>query len=84
MFDMIAKMDPARFVLAVPDDPDLVARLTAMVVAQSDPPISVGRAQAAVLTFEARTGDMMLRSRVVQALEAAVGPDWQRVVRPVD
>jgi hypothetical protein len=81
---MIARMDPARFVLAVPDDPELVARLTATVVAQSDPPISVGRSPAAVLTFEARTGDMMLRSRVVQALETAVGPDWQRLVRPVE
>lgn len=77
-------MDHARFVLAVPDDPDLVARLTAAVTAQSDPPISVSRSPTAVLAFEAGTGDMMLRSRVVQALETAVGPGWQQVVRPVD
>jgi hypothetical protein len=77
-------MDTARFAIAVPDDPQLVARLTAEIAAQSDPPISVGRSRTAVLAFEADTGEMMLRSRVVQALEAAVGPDWQHVVRPVE
>jgi hypothetical protein len=77
-------MDRARFALALPDDPELLARLTAELERQSDPPISVGRSPTAVLAFEASTGDMMLRSRVVQALEAAVGPDWQRLVRPVE
>ena len=51
----------ASFALSVPDDPQLVARLTAAVEQQSDPPISVGRSRTAVLAFEAETGEMMLR-----------------------
>ena len=76
-------MDRAHFALAVPDDPDLVARLVAALAAQSDPPITVARSPTAVLAFESGTGEMMLRSRVVQALETAVGPDWQHVVHPL-
>jgi hypothetical protein len=37
-----------------------------------------------VLVFESLTPPMMLRSRVIQALGAAAGPDWQNVVRSVD
>ena len=77
-------MDPARFALALPDDPDLLARLAAELAAQGAPPVSVARSAAAVLAFEASTGEMMLRSRVMQALEAAAGPDWQRLVRSVE
>lgn len=77
-------MDPARFSLALPDEPHLLQRLTAVVAAQASPPITVGRSATAVLTFEADTADVMLRSRVVQALEVAIGPDWQAVVTPVD
>jgi hypothetical protein len=33
------------------------------------------------MTFEAETGDITLRRRVIQALETAAGPDWQRIVR---
>jgi hypothetical protein len=29
-------------------------------------------------------GEMMLRSRVMQALEVAAGPDGQSIARPVD
>lgn len=74
---------PAHFSVAIPDDPALVAALSAEVSRQSDPPIHVRRAPTAVLAFESQTGDVMLRSRVIQALEAAVGPDWQAVVRPL-
>ena len=77
-------MDLARFALAVPDDPELLARLTAAVASQSDPPIRVGRSRTAVLAFECETWEPMLRSRVVQALEEAVGPDWQKLVQPVE
>jgi hypothetical protein len=77
-------MDPAHFALAVPDDPELLARLTAALAAQADPPIAVDRAGTAVLAFSCDTWGPMLRSRVMQALETAVGPEWQHVVTPID
>jgi hypothetical protein len=77
-------MEPARFAITVPDDPRLVARLAEALASQSDPPISMGRSRTAILAFEADTAELLLRSRVVQALEQAVGPDWQRLVRPID
>lgn len=77
-------MARARFALAVPDDPDLIGRLVTALATQSDPPISVARNGQTVLAFESVTGEMMLRSRVIQALEVAAGPDWQAVARPVE
>jgi hypothetical protein len=77
-------MDAARFTLALPDDPDLLARVAAALAAQSTPAIRVGRTRTAVVTFECDTWDAMLRSRVIAALESAVGPDWPTVVRPVE
>lgn len=76
-------MDAARFALVVPDDSELLSRLAETLATQGNPPISLTRASHAVVTFECDTADLMLRSRVVQALEAAIGPDWQRVAQPV-
>jgi hypothetical protein len=81
---MITDMDPARFVLALPDEPGLVARLEAELASQGAPAISVDRSSTTVLTFEAHTADLMLRSRVIEALEVAVGPRWQLVARPIE
>jgi hypothetical protein len=50
---------------------------------RGDPPISAARNGQTVLTFESVTAELMLRSRVMQAIEVAAGPDWQAVARPV-
>lgn len=76
-------MDRSRFTLVVPDDATFIARLTTALAAQSDPPITVARSGETVLAFESLTGEFMLRSRVVQALEVAAGPDWQAVARAI-
>ena len=76
-------MDPARVRLAVPDDPGLLDRLVAALARQGEPAIAVARARTAVLTFEAPTAELMLRSRVLQALEDVVGDDWQGLVEQV-
>jgi hypothetical protein len=68
---------------AVPDDPGLIARLATRFAIDGDPPISFRRTST-VLTFQSHTSEMMLRSRVIQALTDAAGPDWQTVVRPLD
>ena len=76
-------METARLCLAIPDDPDLLARLAARLAADGEPEVSLRRTSSAVLAFEAPTGEMMLRSRVIQALSDVAGPDWQRLVQPV-
>lgn len=84
VFDMLARMDPARFVLALPAEPELLARLEAELASQGDPAISVDRSSTTVVAFEANTADLMLRSRVIEALEVAAGPRWQLIARPID
>jgi hypothetical protein len=69
--------------LALPDDADLLGRLVTALAVQSDPPVSMSRSGEAARAFECPTGEMMLRTRAMQALEAAAGPDWQAVVRPL-
>ena len=77
-------MEPATFALAIPDDPDLLARLSGALAAQADPPIAVHRTSTAVLSFTCATWGPMLKSRVMLALENAAGPDWQRIVTPIE
>jgi hypothetical protein len=76
-------MEPARVRLAVPDDPALLERLAAALARQGDPAILIARGRTAVLTFESATAELMLRSRVLQALEEVAGDGWQRLVEPV-
>lgn len=76
-------MDRARFELALPNDPDLLGRIYTALKAQSDPPISANPSGQIVLTFESMTWDTMLRSRAMQALETALGSEWQQVARPL-
>lgn len=77
-------MDPAHFAITIPDEPELVERLSAEIARQSEPRITVGRSRTAVLTFECETPRLMLRGRVVYALEKAFGADWPNLVRPLD
>ena len=72
------------FAIALPDDPELIERLVTALQVQSDPPVTLARARQTVITFESITPPMMLQARVIQALEVAAGPDWQRLVRPID
>ena len=72
------------FAPALPDDPNLLGRLATALTVQADPPISLVRSGEAVITFASATPPMMLRSRVVQALEIAAGSDWQALVRTID
>ena len=75
-------MDHATFALAIPDDPDLIGRIVTALASQSDPPISAARSGQTVLTFESVTAELMLRSRVMQALEVAAGLTGRRSLGP--
>jgi hypothetical protein len=79
---MLLVMSTTALSFAMPDDPDLIARLATRFATDGDPPVSFRRTSA-VLTFESQTSETMLRSRVIQALSDVAGPDWQAIVRPV-
>ena len=72
------------FALAILDDPDLIGRVVTALQVQADPPITLKRSGEAVISFQSSITDLMLRCRVIQALEDAAGPDWQSIARPVD
>ena len=60
----------STFALALPDDADLLGRLITALQVQADPPITLARSGETVITFESVTPPMMLKGRVIQALEA--------------
>jgi hypothetical protein len=76
-------MTSTQLLFIVPDDPHPLARLTARLATDGEPRVGLRRTPFAVLAFEAQTGEMMLRSRAIQALLDVLGPDWQQAVRPV-
>jgi hypothetical protein len=73
-------MDAVRIAFAVPYDAKLIARLKTTLASSNDARVAVDRT-AAVLTFECVTWEPILRSRVMEAFEDALGPDWQRLCR---
>ena len=83
MFDTVHAWIAPTSPSPCPTTPIYSVALTTALAVQADPPISLARA-GAVIAFESATGEMMLRSRVMQALEVAAGPDWQAVARSVD
>jgi hypothetical protein len=64
-------MDHARFSLALPDDPDVLGRARRPERSAD----LLARTGQTVIAFESITPPMMLRGRVIQALEVAVGPE---------
>jgi hypothetical protein len=74
----------ARFTMALPNDPELLGRLATALQVQADPPISLRPSGDALVAFESSTTDLVLRCRVIQALEQAAGPDWQTIARPIE
>lgn len=84
MFASVRAMVRARFTMALPNDPQLLGRPATALQVQADPPNSLRPSGEAVVEFESCTSDLVLRCRVIQALEQAAGPDWQAIARPIE
>src|SRR6187551_2903722 len=79
----LSSMALTSWSFAMPNDPELLARLAARLGADGEPPVALRRTSLVVLAFESATGETMLRSRVIQALSDVVGPDWHDLVTPL-
>jgi hypothetical protein len=83
---MIRLVEPAVYTVAVlhPQPAELWNRLRAELDAQGSPPIRLDHEDGSV-TFTADTWELMLRSRVADALMTVCGHDeWTRAFRPLD
>ena len=74
-------MEPAILRLITEADPELIERFRERLAADGEPPIemSVGGAE---LVISAETAPIMLRSRVVAAIEDVAGDETRDLFRP--
>jgi hypothetical protein len=78
-----ADMSTSRVSFIMPADAAVLERVADAVAAQAAPLITVRRANSVLVDFECETWDILLRSRVMEAFEEAIGPDWSTVVQPL-